>query len=85
MVIYDLSPTDDDTSTAAVKEVGPLYIEQTHDCGFKSIDDFLAGGTIENTWISSIVLKKSERKRRRLVKERNQNEIILFVKELPFG
>ena len=39
MVIYDLSPTDDDTSTAAVKEVGPLYIDQTHDCGFKSIDD----------------------------------------------
>ena len=67
--------------------MGPLYIDQTHDCGFKSIDDkiFFAGITIENTWISSIVLKKSERKRRRLVKERNQNEKNLFAKELPFG
>ena len=39
MVMYDLSSTSDDTSAAAVKEMGPLYIDQTHDCGFKSIDD----------------------------------------------
>ena len=39
IVIYDLSSTNDDTSTAAVIEVGPFYIDQTHDCGFKSIDD----------------------------------------------
>ena len=35
MVIYDYFTI----CTAAVKEVGTHYIDQTHDCGFKSIDD----------------------------------------------